>query len=133
MVVPQGSTLTSTKTIARRNKVLDQVRGVVSGNDSNQQLRWEVRKLRKEERQQILKDDGITIDITPEAGFGVKADLHCSNTQDKTMFNQTVYACWNMYVLQVWFNRWLKTWGISLADYKREQQCWLETTRRQKL
>ena len=41
--MPQRSTLTSqasTKTIARRNKVLGKVHCVVSGNDSYEQLQW---------------------------------------------------------------------------------------------
>ena len=67
MVVPQGCTPTSrasTKTIAQRNKVLGQVRGIVSGNDSSEQLQHELRRLGKEERQHLLRREGITINIT---------------------------------------------------------------------
>ena len=63
------------KTIARRNKVLGQVRGIVSGNDSSEQLQHELRRMGKEERQHLLRREGITINIPPEAGVAMKADL----------------------------------------------------------
>ena len=78
MVVPQGitpSAKASSKTIMHRNKVLDRVRDVVSAGDSTTQLQSEVHSMGKEERKELLKEAGITIDIPAEEGVAMKADL----------------------------------------------------------
>ena len=50
-------------------------RGSLSMNDTRTQLQAEVKMLSSEERQDLLKSVGITIDIPPEQGLAMKADL----------------------------------------------------------
>ena len=78
MVVPHGTTPTSkasSKTALRRNKVLSKVRDVVSASDSPSQLHSEIKCCNKDERQDILREAGITMDIPVEAGVAMKAEL----------------------------------------------------------
>ena len=51
------------------------IRGSLSMNDTRAQLQAEVKMLSSEERQDLLKSAGITIDIPPEQGLAMKADL----------------------------------------------------------
>ena len=51
------------------------IRGSLSMNDTRTQLQAEVKMLSSEERQDLLKSVGITIDIPPEQGLAMKADL----------------------------------------------------------
>ena len=84
VVVPCGTTPTSrasTKTVARRNKVLNTVRGIVSAGDSTSQMQCEVHHLGKEERQEILRSVGITVDIPVDAGEVRKAELARQNSE----------------------------------------------------
>ncbi len=59
----------------RRNKAIDRVREIVSCGDSVSQLREEVKHLSKPERQELLRESGFTVDIPPEQGLAMKADL----------------------------------------------------------
>ncbi len=65
----------SDRTIARRNKIIDRVRDVVSGGDSAAQLREEVKHLSKAERQELLHSGGFRLDVPAEQGLAMKADL----------------------------------------------------------
>lgn len=65
----------SSKTIARRIKTMDKVRDLVSCGDSSTQLREEIKHLSKTERQELLHTAGFTLDIPPEQGLAMKADL----------------------------------------------------------
>lgn len=93
----------SDRTIARRNKIIDRVRDVVSGGDSAAQLREEVKHLSKAERQELLHSGGFRLDVPAEQGLAMKADLGLP---------------WNK------FNhfRWLNQWGISLSSEKRQRK-----------
>ena len=51
------------------------IRGSLSMNDTRAQLQAEVKMLSSEERQDLLKSAGITIDIPPEQGLAMKADF----------------------------------------------------------
>ena len=51
------------------------IRGSLSMNDTRTQLQAEMKMLSSEERQDLLKSVGITIDIPPEQGLAMKADL----------------------------------------------------------
>lgn len=44
-------------------------------NDTKAQLQAEVKMLTSEERQDLLKSAGITVDIPAEQGLAIKADL----------------------------------------------------------
>ena len=75
MVMPCGSVPTAKarqKTISRRNKAISHFREVVT---SSSQLVHEVQRLGKEERQKLLRSQGITLDIPVEAGLAMKSDL----------------------------------------------------------
>ena len=65
----------SRKTINRRTQQIGQIRSNISGGESSNQLQEEVRCLPKEERQKLLREGGFTIDIPPEHGLAMKADL----------------------------------------------------------
>jgi hypothetical protein len=52
-----------------------QARLGVSAGDPNSQLKEEIRHLSKEDRQNLLFSGGFTIDIPPEQGLAMKADL----------------------------------------------------------
>ena len=78
MRVPKATVPTSkasAKTVARRNQALHQLRDTISGGDSSSQMQEEIRSLSKGERQKILKEANLTIDIPPEHGVAMKADL----------------------------------------------------------
>ena len=51
------------------------IRGSLSMNDTGTQLQAKVKMLSSEERQDLLKSVGITIDIPPEQGLAMKANL----------------------------------------------------------
>ena len=51
------------------------VRTLVGGEDSSLVLKEELRSLDKEERSKLLHDAGMTINIPPEQGLAMKADL----------------------------------------------------------
>ena len=51
------------------------IRGSLSLNDSQTQLQAELKTFSPEERQDLLKSAGITINIPPEQGLAIKADL----------------------------------------------------------
>jgi len=78
MRVPKATVPTSkasAKTVARRNQALHQLRDTISGGDSSSQMQEEIHSLSKGERQKILKEANLTIDIPPEHGVAMKADL----------------------------------------------------------
>ena len=78
MRVPKATVPTSkasAKTGARRNQALHQLRDTISGGDSSRQMQEEIRSLSKGERQKILKEANLTIDIPPEHSVAMKADL----------------------------------------------------------
>ena len=88
VVVPCGTTPTSrasTKTVAHRNKVLNTVRGIVSAGDSTSQMQCEVHHLGKEERQELLRSAGITVDIPVDVGVAMKAELALTRTKLKVI------------------------------------------------
>lgn len=64
----------SSRTVRRRSSELQSIRTGIS-KDSSSQFQAEVKALSQEERQQLLKSAGITIDIPPEQGLAMKADL----------------------------------------------------------
>ena len=55
--------------------LLQCIRTTISKDSSISQLQDELKTLTREERQEILKSAGVTIDIPPEQGLAMKADL----------------------------------------------------------
>ena len=88
VVIPCGTTPTSrasSKTVARRNRVLTAVRDIVSAGDSTSQMQCEVQHLGKEERQDLLRRAGIIVDIPVDAGVAMKAELALPWTKLRVM------------------------------------------------
>jgi hypothetical protein len=73
---PRKSSAEATqRTVQRRTAVLQQARKRVSGGESSTQLRAEMDSLTKQERQSLLHEAGFTVDIPPDVGLALKADL----------------------------------------------------------
>ena len=70
-----ASSEASRKTMHRRTQQLGSHRDLVSGGESTVQLRDEVRAMSKEDRRALLLDGGFSIDVPPEYGLAMKADL----------------------------------------------------------
>ena len=51
------------------------MRKIIGGEDSSLVLHQELRSLTKDERSKLLVDARLTIDIPPEQGLAMKADL----------------------------------------------------------
>ena len=51
---------------------------LIAGRDSAPILKRELLALSKDDRNQLLRDSGMTIDIPPEQGLAMKADLAIS-------------------------------------------------------
>ena len=51
------------------------VKMLIAGQDSSPILRRELLALDRDKRNQLLRDAGMTIDIPPEQGLAMKADL----------------------------------------------------------
>ena len=90
------------------------MRDLVSAGDSKSQMKEEIRHLSKEDRQSLLFSGGFTIDIPPEQGLAMKADLAIPWNRRQ--------ACISVRVgLNVSHHRWLKEWGVSLSSEKKQR------------
>ena len=95
------------------------MRDLVSAGDSKSQMKEEIRHLSKEDRQSLLFSGGFTIDIPPEQGLAMKADLAILWNKLRTIRRQ---ACISVRVgLNVSHHRWLKEWGVSLSSEKKQR------------
>ena len=65
----------SKRTLRRRSQEVKQVRRIIGGKDSSLILHRELQSLSRDERSKLLLDAGLTIDIPPEQGLAMKADL----------------------------------------------------------
>ena len=68
----------STRTVRRRLQDVLKVKELIAGRDSAPILKRELLALSKDDRNQLLRDSGMTIDIPPEQGLAMKADLAIS-------------------------------------------------------
>ena len=78
MVVPRGrvsSTDASHKTVHRRSQYLGAVRDLVSMGKCSTQLQDEVRALSKDERLDLLREAGFSVEVPPEHGLAMKVDI----------------------------------------------------------
>eukprot|EP00731_Ephydatia_muelleri_P031131 Em0022g645a len=94
----------SSKTLCRYRKKVQKVRHVLTSDDPTILLREEIRSLSKNEKNSLLKDAGITLDISPEQGLAIKADLTLP---------------WNKIRM---IRRWFKGSGICLASERKQRQ-----------
>ena len=65
----------STQTVRRRSQEVVKVKQLIAGQYSSPILRRELLALDKDNRNQLLRDAGMTIDIPPAQGLAMKADL----------------------------------------------------------
>ena len=69
------SSAASSKTVQRRSHIIQDVRNVVSGADTVEQLQSEVRCLSNDQRKEVLKGAKLPIIIPPDHALAMKADL----------------------------------------------------------
>ena len=67
----KSSAEASQRPIRRRSSELQTARELVSGDSSSMQFQ----ALSKEDRQKLLKEAGFSVEIPPETGLALKADL----------------------------------------------------------
>lgn len=92
------------------------IRSSLSKNDMKAQLQAEVRALSAEERQD-LKSAGITIDIPPDQGLAMKADLAIPWNKLRIIRRYTIIH--NNKItnnIHVYDNRWLTTWNVQISS-----------------
>lgn len=65
----------SSKTLSRRTQTLSKLRSSISGGDTSAQLLSEMHALTKEEREKVLKEAQLPIEIPPDHALAIKADL----------------------------------------------------------
>ena len=67
----------SNRTLYSYRKQVQKVQHVLTSDDltCTTLLREEIRSLSKNEKNSLLKNAGITLDISPEQGLAIKADL----------------------------------------------------------
>ena len=63
------------RTVRRRTQEVQQVRKLIGGEDQSLIFHQELRSLDEEDRNKLLREAGITINIPPEQGLAMKADL----------------------------------------------------------
>ena len=109
----------STKTVCRRSGELEDIRATIS-KDSQAQLQAEVRGLPSEERRKLLTSARITLDVPPEKGLAMKADLVIPWNKLRTIrrYNKmSIY--YNKQNDKCTYNRWLSEWNVSIASERK--------------
>ena len=114
-----SSATASTKTVRRCRGELEDIRATMS-KDSQAQLRTEVRGLPSEERRKPLTSAGITLDIPPEKGLAMKADLAIPWNKLRTICRyNTMSMYYNKQNDKCTNNRWRSEWNISTASERK--------------
>ena len=65
----------SDKTVMRRTRNLSQLRTCICGGDVSVQMTSELRTLKKEEREELLREAKLPVQIPPDHALAIKADL----------------------------------------------------------
>ena len=65
----------SNKTIVRRTRSISQLRTYVSGGDVSVQMRSELQALSKNDREELLREANLPVQIPPDHALALKADL----------------------------------------------------------
>ena len=65
----------SNKTIVRRTRSISQLRTYVSGGDVSVQMRSELQALSKNDREELLREANLPVQIPPDHALAMKADL----------------------------------------------------------
>ena len=91
------------------------IRSSLSMNNTMAQLQVEVKMLTSEERQDLLKSAGITIDIPPEQGLAIKADLAIAWNKLRVIRRYQYHICIHG-SFKTNNSRWLTTWNIQITS-----------------
>ena len=76
MTSPQATTSTSSsRTVRRRSHEIANLRKIVSKDDSVVQLQREIQVMPRDERRQLMKEANFDVEIPPDHGLAMKADL----------------------------------------------------------
>lgn len=76
VAIPQvDSDQCCSRTIRRRSHTLGEYRVIIGGSCSDVLIAHEVKSLEREGRQKLLREAHITLEIPPEKGLAMKADL----------------------------------------------------------
>ena len=86
------------RTVRKRSSELEEIRAGMS-KDSRAQLQAEVKGLPASERSQLLTSAGITLDIPPEKGLALKANLAIPWNKLRTVRRYTAYSSYIHYVI----------------------------------
>ena len=114
----------SSRTIHRRSNELQSIRTTISKDSSTSQLQAEVKALTQQEKQQLLAGAGFTIDIPPEQGLAMKADLAIPWNKLRIIRRyklillptQTTYNAIGTHNYVIMYIRWLTEWKINIAS-----------------
>ena len=88
------------RTVRKRSSDLEEIRAGMS-KDSRAQLQAELKGLPASERNQLLVSAGITLDIPPEKGLALKANLAIPWNKLRTVRRYTAYSSYtNRFKLQ---------------------------------
>ena len=111
----------TSRTLRRRTQFLSECRDSVGGSGSQVLVRHEIRRLGKEEREKLLRDAGLTVEIGCKKGLAMKADLALpwSKLREIRRYNIQVANC--IKYLHVNVHRWLKESGVILAGEKKQR------------
>ena len=99
------------------------MRRIIGGDDSSLILHQELRSLTKEEQGKLLLDAGLTIDIPPEQGLAMKADL--AIPWNKLRVIRRLILIKHTAGIQSHVNnvcRWLSSSGVSLSSKRKQQK-----------
>ena len=83
----------SSKTVGERTRTLTQLRTSISGGDTSTQLRSELRAMSKEEREAIVREAGLPIEIPPDHALALKADLALPWAKMRKISRYTLPTC----------------------------------------
>ena len=89
-----SSSEASTRTKSRRRDNLSENRICLSGgvDDARKQLQFELRGVPKEDRQQLLAEAGMTVEIDATQALAIKADLAIPWYRIRILRKYVVYA-----------------------------------------
>ena len=102
---------------------------LIASQDSSSFLKQELLALDKSDRNKLLQDVGMTIDIPPEQGLAMKADLSIPWNKLRVIRRCLlhIYILYILLIHTVHTNkkyvhcRWLKSSGVSLASEGRQR------------
>lgn len=99
-----------------------QIRKALSVSDDSTQLTDELRLVPKEERNELMKEANFNIQIPPEEGLAMKADLCLPWNKLRIMRRLHWSTSQSLIILDQWFLcRWMKLWKIDVSSEKKQR------------